>query len=62
MGGIEIDLSDVTCAYMREALDQDGKPEWYLLDQEGELIIATNNRSAVFFFAVEHDIPMMTVH
>jgi len=59
---IEIDLSGVECAYFREWTDPEGEEEYLLFDQDGDLIISTNNRSMVFFFAVEHEIPLMTRH
>lgn len=52
----------VDLAYINAWEDETGHVEWILFNQDGEIIMHSDNRSRVFFFAAEHDIDVRMVN
>lgn len=44
------------CVYMRKATTKDGRCGFALFDADGELEMFTENRSEVFFYAMQNDL------
>lgn len=59
---IEIDLSGVQFAYVRERTDPEGETEYLLFDQRGHLLLSCDLKRYVLGFAAEYEIPLVALH
>ncbi|WP_271024962.1 hypothetical protein [Rhizobium sp. RCAM05973] len=54
--------SVLSYAWIRQAMTEDGRPGWALMDCDGELVLFSEERSDPFYYAARHDLRVVVLN